>query len=96
MDTKILNNSAVCQVCDFEYYPDMSHHNDTNRCDDCIEYEIDSVYSHRSYDNPYGDTEPLQDNESVCSDCGEVFTVSDKSCGHYLCPECYNVEVSDE
>ena len=47
METKLLNDTAVCPECGFEYLPEYQYYKDSEVCDNCIEHEIDRVYGER-------------------------------------------------
>ena len=54
METILLNDTAVCSKCGFEYLPEYSVHKEPGICDRCIEHEIDLMYGERG--DPWEDS----------------------------------------
>lgn len=52
-ETKLLNDTEICQKCGTEYLPEYSFHKEPGICDKCVEHEIDRVYGERG--DPWAD-----------------------------------------
>ena len=93
-ETKLLNDTEMCNRCGCEYLPEYSFHKEPGICDDCIEHEIDRVYGERG--DPW---EGFGEDITECDSCGKEFIV-DADCLYsdsmYHCQECTKELMTEE
>lgn len=80
METRLINDTQKCVNCGETFLAEFNYHHG-DRCDTCVEHEIDRFYNEPiddSYDDEWDHSDPIGlDRPSQCIECQKWFNIDE-------------------